>query len=132
MRQIDLGAKLLETVSIPWVTAQLATMFPRMINGWEYFHWVVAQELTYHDPVAEIKEVLDGVKRRVPELEQHETHNADDLFKYVLVNSGSKEKMIELMKVWGSTMALDAIYAEYPDVTARLRGYHTPFPHALG
>ena len=71
-------------------------MFPQTVNGWEYFHWVIAQELTYHDPVAEIKEVLDGVKRRVPELEHHEAHNAGDLFKYVLVNSGSKEKMIEL------------------------------------
>ena len=131
MQQTELRAKLLETVSIPWVTAQLASIFPPTVNGWEYFHWVVAQELTYHDPVTEINEVLDGVKRRVPELEQHEAQNPGDLFKYVLVNSGSKEKMIELMKVGGLSMALSAIYTEYSDVTARLRQYLTPFPHPL-
>ena len=131
VQQAGIRAELLEMVSTPWVTAQLATIFPQTVNGWVYFHWVVAQELVYHDPVTEINNILEGVRRRVPEVIIHEAQNTGDLFKYVLMNAGSTENMMELMKTGGLPAPLGAVYAEYLDVAARLQAYLTPFPHVL-
>ena len=120
-----------ELLSAQQIARQFAVVFPPVLDGWKYFHWVAGQELAQQDPTANLGGILNNIRERVPELQRYPAQNADDLFKYILANIGPEGKVQGQLPLGSVPSTLGQIYDEYPGVTTRLRTYLTPLNHPL-
>ena len=50
---------------------KLAAILLHSVNGWEYFHWALAQELTKHNALTETTTIINAVKAKIPKLSQY-------------------------------------------------------------